>query len=255
MNFRSLFLFKKTFLLATAFLLLVVLFSSGRVVFLRSRVASSAAFLGSIFSRAGAIAAGLLGAHNAANHERVRLFSDAAELASLRVENKKLRTAFRLGEVMQKKIILARIVGIGREIGDEYVLVDKGEDDGIGLDFTVLGEEKLLFGRVVEVFSHTARVRLISSPQEVVEAIILPSGIRAVSRGRQSGEFALDLVPRESDVAPGDAVVTAEQSRYGGGWVIGEVAYTSASDSAAFQTVLARHLFSPLLSSVFVVIP
>lgn len=246
---------KKNIILAIVFFFLAVFFASGRVLFLRDHVVFSAAFVGSIFSRISFSPAGLWGASETADYERIRLFSDAAELASLRMENEKLRTVLRIGEASQKKVIPARIIGIGREIGDEYVLIDKGAEDGVGMDFMVLGGEKLLLGRVVEVFSRISRVRLLSSPQEVVEAVIFPSGVRAVSRGRQSSELSLDLVPRESDIAAGDAVVTSEQGRYGGGWVIGEVAYADASDSEVFQTVLARHLFDPFSSSIFILTP
>lgn len=246
--------FRKRLLIVGIFLLLAVFFSGGHVIWVRGWVLSHTAFIGSIFSRGSTAIAGLWKTPKT-NYDRIRLFSDAAELVLLRQENEKLRVALRIGEAIQKKVISTRIIGIGREIGNEYIMIDTGAEDGIGLDFTVLGGEKLLLGRVVEVFSRASRVRLISSPQEVVEAVILPSGVRAVSRGRQSGELSLDLVPRESDIATGDAVATSEQSRYGGGWVIGEVAYASAPDNEIFQTVLARHLFDPFSNTVFVVMP
>lgn len=247
---------KRSFLIISAFLLLIIFFSKNeRTFWARDLAFSHTAFLGSIFSRASFATAGLWETSETVNHERIQLFSDAAELASLRLENEKLRAALRIGETTQKKVIVARVTGTGREIGDEYIVIDKGTEDGIGIEFIILGEEKLLLGRVVEVFSHASRVRLLSSPQEVVEVAILPSGIRAVSRGRQSGELSLDLVPRESDIAAGDAVTTSEQSRYGGGWVIGEVAYTSAPDNEVFQTVLAKHLFNPFSGVVFVMAP
>lgn len=249
------FLFRKNFLTAGAFFLLILLFASGRVSFLRDRLFSSTAYLSSIFSRASFATAGLWGASETWNDERIRLFSDAAELVSLRQENEKLRTVLRLGETTQKKIVSGRIIGIGREIGDEYIIIDKGAEDGIGWDFMVLGGEKLILGKTVEVFARASRVRLLSSPQEVLEVLILPSGVRAVSRGRQSGELLLDLVPRGSNIVVGDAVVTAEQSRYGSGLVIGEVADVRVSDSEVFQKVSARHLFNPFFSTVFVALP
>lgn len=249
------FLFRKNFLVAGAFLLLAFFFYGGQAFLARDWALSYSAFFGGIFSRGSAAIAGLWGTSETGNYERIRLFSDAAELASLRAENEALRTALRIGEATQKKVISARITGMGREIGDEYIMIDKGAKDGIGTDFMVLGGEKLLLGRAVEVFARSSRVRILSSPQEVTEVLILPSGIRAVSRGQQNGELSLDLVPRESDVAVGDAVVTAEQSRYGGGWVVGEIADARVSDSEVFQMVSARHLFDPFSSAVFLVMP
>lgn len=249
------FLFRKSFLIIGALLLLAIFFSDGHTSSFRGRVLSQTAWVSSIFFRESTAVARLWRISEITRDDRVRLFSDAAELSSLRLENEKLRAALRIGETTQNKIIPARTTGIGREVGDEYIIIDTGTEDGVEPNLTVLGGEKLLLGRTVEVFSNASRVRLLSSPQEVVETVILPSGIRAVSRGRQSSELSLDLVPRESDIAIGDAVVTAEQSRYGGGWIIGEVAYTNVSDSEVFQTVLARHLFNPFSNEVFVVMP
>lgn len=246
---------KKNLLFAGAFFLLVIFFFSGRVLLVRDWLFSQTAFVSSIFSRGSAALAGWENAADGTRNERVRLFADAGELVLLRQENEKLRATLRIGEATQKKVIQAHITGIGREIGDEYIFIDKGAEDGIGLDFIVLGGEKLLLGRVVEVFSRASRIRLASSPQEVTEVLILPSGVRAVSRGMQSGEMSLDLVPRESDIAMGDAVVTTEQSRYGGGWVVGEVADVRAPDNEVFQKVLARHLFDPFSSFVFILVP
>lgn len=247
--------FKKTLLWGGALFLLIFFFSGGHASSFRDRMISQTAWVSSIFSRMGAVVAGFAGMEDSVSNDRIRVFTDAAEIISLRAENEALRTALRIGEATQKKVISARITGIGREVGDEYIMIDKGAEDGVGPDFSVFGGEKLLLGRVVEVFSHLSRVRLVSSPQEVVEVLILPSGIRAVSRGRQSGELLLDLVPRESNIVVGDAVVTAEQSRYGSGWVIGEVADVRASDSEVFQKVSARHLFNPFSSTVFIVVP
>lgn len=247
--------FRKGFLVIGALFLLAIFFSGGRASFFRNRVLSQTAFVSSIFSRGSAAVVGLWRTSDIERDDRIRLFADAGELTLLRQENEKLRATLRIGEATQKKVISARITGIGREIGDEYIMIDKGADDGIAPDFTVLGGEKLLLGRAVEVFARASRVRLLSSPQEVTEASILPSGIRAVSRGMQSGELSLDLVPRESDVSVGDAVITAEQSRYGGGWVVGEVVDIDAPDNEVFQTILVRHLFDPFSGTVFVVVP
>lgn len=247
--------FQKTFLWGSALFLLIFFFSGGHASSFRDRVISQTAWVSSIFSRSSAAVAGFVGTADSVSNDRMRVFTDAAEIISLRAENEALRTALHIGEATQKKVISARITGIGREVGDEYIMIDKGAEDGIEMDFSVFGGEKLLLGKVVEMFSHLSRVRLISSPQEIIEVLILPSGIRAVSRGRQSGELLLDLVPRESNIVVGDAVVTAEQSRYGSGWVIGEVADVRASDSEVFQKISARHLFDSFSSSVFVVFP
>lgn len=247
--------FKKTLLWGGALFLLIFFFSGGHASSFRDRMISQTAWVSSIFSRMGAVVAGFAGMEDSVSNDRIRVFTDAAEIISLRAENEILRTALHLGEATQKKVIQAHITGIGREIGDEYIFIDKGAEDGIGLDFIVLGGEKLLLGKTIEVFARVSRIRLASSPQEVMEVLVLPSGVRAVSRGQQSGELSLDLVPRESDIAVGDAVVTAEQGRYGGGWVIGEVADVRASDSEVFQKVSARHLFNPFSSEVFIVVP
>jgi cell shape-determining protein MreC len=246
---------KKNFLFVGALIALVLFFSGGLAAPVRDFVISRTAFVSSFFARGGFIAAKFIGRGDVSDNERIRLFVDAAEIDVLRKENETLRTALRIESVAQKKVLPAFISGIGREIGDEYVWIDKGVDDGIGLDFLVFGDESVLLGRTVEVFSRASRVRLFSSPREIVEVLILPSGIRAVSRGAQSGELSLDLVPRESDIKIGDVVVTSERSVYGKNRVIGEVVDIRASDTDVFQKVSARHLFDSFSASVFIVAP
>ncbi|MDO8600395.1 MAG: rod shape-determining protein MreC [bacterium] len=247
---------KKTLFFVVTFFLLVLFFSGGRASFVRDQVISRTASFSSLFSRGGAVLEGYWdGTAISLSNDRIRLFTDATELFSLRKENEALRVALRIGTATQKKVIPASITGVGREIGDEYILIDKGAEEGVGHDFLVLESETLLIGKVIEVFSHASRVRLLSSPQEIVEVLILPSGIRAVSRGMQSGELSLDLVPRESVLAVGDVVVTSERSAYGKDWVVGELLDIRAADNEVFQAVSARHLFDPFSDSVFVVIP
>lgn len=160
------FLFRKNFLIAGVFLLLTFFFASERILFVRDFVISRTASFGSIFFRAGISPAGFLrGSTDSSRDDRTRLFADAAELISLRKENENLRSALRIENTIQKKVMPASVTGVGREVGDEYILIDKGSEEGVGQDFLVLGGEKLLVGRVIEVFSHASRVLLISSPQ------------------------------------------------------------------------------------------
>lgn len=66
-----------------------------------------------------------------------------------------------------------------------------------------------LVGRVVTVAGPYSKVQLITDRAASVGAMILRTRRQGVVRGSGRGELALDYVPRQADVRPGDRILTA----------------------------------------------
>lgn len=88
------------------------------------------------------------------------------------------------------------------------LVVNKGKNDGVEVGMAVLGEKGLV-GEVVEVGAKISRVRLITSRNSIIGALVVSSRSFGVLRGTGSFYCELLYVPEERDVSVGDDVVTA----------------------------------------------
>ena len=116
-----------------------------------------------------------------------------------------------------------------------YVIVDKGSNDGLKRGMPVVTDQGLV-GRVDAVISSAARVQLITDPASVVNVRFGKTGREAQLIGTISGDLALDLIPQDVVIAPGDVVLT---SGLGGGYptdlIVGQVLTIRKQDSDLFQ--------------------
>jgi rod shape-determining protein MreC len=94
-----------------------------------------------------------------------------------------------------------------------------------------------LVGRIAAVTASAARVQLITDPISNINVRLEPSQSEAVVSGQITGEIALDMIPIDSNLQPGDLVLT---SGYGGNYpadiLIGQVSGVRKRDYELFQT-------------------
>jgi rod shape-determining protein MreC len=179
-------------------------------------------------------------------------FIDAiSDIASLREENEALRAENEVlqAEVQQFEIIQAeveflrelngleapgdlptvpaRIGSPGASSFDLIRWIDKGSDDGIKLGDAVIDTQGLI-GRIDQVFSSQARLRLIVDPNVKISVRDKVTNQTGIVTGDNTG---LILRMFEADVVrEGDVIVTAG-SRFPAGIVVGTVKETAADDA------------------------
>jgi len=116
-----------------------------------------------------------------------------------------------------------------------YIIVDKGSNDGLRRGMPVVTDQGLV-GRVDAVISSAARVQLITDPASVVNVRLEKTGREAQLIGTISGSLALDMIPQDVVIGPGDVVLT---SGLGGGYptdlIVGQVLTVRKQDSDLFQ--------------------
>lgn len=116
-----------------------------------------------------------------------------------------------------------------------YVIIDKGSDNGLRRGMPVVTDQGLV-GRVDAVISNAARVQLITDPASVVNVRLEKTGREAQLIGTISGDLALDLIPQDVAIEPGDVVLT---SGLGGSYptdlIVGQVLSVRKQDSDLFQ--------------------
>lgn len=127
---------------------------------------------------------------------------------------------------------------IGREISPflQYIIIDKGTEDGVGFGMPVVTQQGLV-GRVDAVIASAARVKLITDSTSVVNIQLQSAEIEAQLRGSLTGDLSLDMIPLDEIVEPGDVVLT---SGLGGNYppniFVGQVLSTQRRENALFQT-------------------
>ena len=162
------------------------------------------------------------------------LFSQIISLEELEEENKTLRTALDLGLQEDYSLSLTKI--IGKDVSQDFILVNKGGEDGILENMPVITEEKVLVGRVIEVYSKHSKVMLISNKESSLDAKIRPSLISGVVRGLGNLNIFFDLLPRDQVVNEGEAVVTDSISGvYPENILVGKITRVRKNDVESFQ--------------------
>jgi len=166
--------------------------------------------------------------------ENQRLLSEIAKLKELSEENAELREALQVG--LQKEYNLSFAAIIGKDTSQEFIVIDKGSDNGITEKMTVITSQKILIGRVVEVYENFSRVQLISNTKSSFDVKIQDKDITGLLKGEGNQRVLLDLVPTDKEISEGDIVMTSELGGiFPAGILIGKVSSVRKSDTKPFQ--------------------
>lgn len=145
---------------------------------------------------------------------------------------------------------------IGREISPflQYIIIDKGSEDGIQFGMPVVTQQGLV-GHVDAVIAAAARIKLITDSTSVVNIRLQSAEVEAQLYGSLTGDISLDMIPLDTAVEPGDVVLT---SGLGGNYppnvFIGQVLTVQTRENALFQTATVQPIVNfNTLSAVLVV--
>jgi len=164
--------------------------------------------------------------------ENQELLGQVVALKNLKKENETLRQA--LGIELQKdfKLTLSHI--ISKDISQDFILIDKGAKNGIVEGMPVITEQKVLIGRISEVYEDFSKVMLIFHKESSFDVKV--NDISGIVKGQGSFKALLDFVPREENLSQGDIVVT---SALGGifpkGLLVGKIKEIKKNDVDPFQ--------------------
>ena len=170
------------------------------------------------------------------------LLAEKASLAELKKENEILREALQVG--LQKDFQLAFVTVIGKDIGQESILINQGAGDGLSLGMPVVTQQKVLLGRIGEVFENFSRVTLISSKESAFDVKVSGTDTTGVARGQGNSKIELDLVPQEKALKADDLVVSSSLGGiYPEGLLAGLVKKISRNDVDPFYQAEISPLF------------
>lgn len=127
---------------------------------------------------------------------------------------------------------------IGREISPylQYIVIDKGSNDGISYGMPVVTQQGLV-GRIDAVIANAARIQLITDAGSIVNVRLKTADVEGQIRGSITGEISLDRVPQDTDVQVGEVLLT---SGLGGTYppniFVGQVLTMQSGQNTLFKT-------------------
>jgi len=195
------------------------------------------------------------------------LLSRIVELNQFRDENERLREALDLGLADYFNLLETNI--LSKDIVNDVILINKGEEDGISKGMPVITFQKILVGEIDEVYNTSSHVRLITDYKMKFSVEIEDAEIQALAKGQGNQKIILDLIPKDKELINGALVITSDplagrtsgEPKDGGpeggfpkGLLVGEIAKIEKTDLTPFQKAEVSAFFNIHEASTLLVI-
>jgi rod shape-determining protein MreC len=174
--------------------------------------------------------------------EQYAKFED--EYLSSREENIRLRNLFNFTPMLKKKTIAARVISREPNSWFQWVVIDKGTNNGIYIDAPVLVWAKNSFcvlGRIGEIYKNYAKVILITNALSALPAMIGSTGKDGLLEGQNNLYIKLNYLMKEDDIKIGESIYTSQLSSvFPPNILIGRVREIAPSDDERFRSVYIK---------------
>ncbi len=146
-----------------------------------------------------------------------------AELEQLKLRNSELESraaeADRLGTLLgfqqaraEMRMMAARVIGASASTATQTIYVNRGEQDGVRRNMAVITPEGVV-GKIIEVYSKSAQVLLLTDKESGVGALLAGSRIQSPVGGVGEPQLVMKYVASDEQVNVGTAVLTSGQDR------------------------------------------
>jgi rod shape-determining protein MreC len=182
------------------------------------------------------------------------LLAENEALKDFKEENEILREALDIGLEKEFQLIIAQVVG--KDIAQDFILINKGDRDNILEGSPVVTQQKVLIGRIDKVYKNFAKVLLISHSQSSFDGEIADSKILGMVKGRGNLRVSFDLIPKEEEIKEGDLITTSALSGFfPSGLLVGKISRIEKADPEPFyQAQLTPFLNIGELEKVFIIL-
>ena len=136
----------------------------------------------------------------------------------------------------EESYVAASVIGMDPSPFLQYVLIDKGSDDGIFYNMPVV-TEKGLVGRISAVTASAARVQLITDAGAMVNASVVEADVDGIVQGSVTADITIEMISQEVELIVGQTVQT---SGLGGNYpaevTIGQILNVNKLENELFQS-------------------
>lgn len=172
--------------------------------------------------------------------ENQRLLAKIAALEGAKQDNKILRQALNIGMEENFGLVLTEITA---KQGD-FIIIDKGGKDGLLENMPVVTAEKIVCGKIEEVYQDFSKVMLITNKESSFGAKIQGKDASGLVKGEGQGFLLLDRVPKDIEIQENDIIVTTSLGKvFPKGLLAGKIKKVSRSDANPFQQAELYPLF------------
>jgi len=171
------------------------------------------------------------------------LMAQIVALKELKEENKALREALDIGLKKEFKLVFCQV--IGKDISQDSILINVGEEEGIKEDLPVITQQKTLVGKVSDVYKNFSRVMLISNKDSSFDGKVSEKDIFGLVKGKGNLKISFEFIPKEKNIEVGDAIITsALGGKFPQGILVGSIQEIEKSDIEPFQKAEIRSAFN-----------
>lgn len=168
--------------------------------------------------------------------EKQELSAEIAKLEDVENENKRLRKELDLSPKGKYELEAGFAIAQDPRGSGNYLLLDKGSNDGISDGMPVIVSNGILVGKIREVYANESKAALLTDQNSAVNAEITDSGTKGIAKGVFGLGLTLDMISQADVVNEGDTVITSGLGReMPRGLLIGKVGQVSQSPDKLFQ--------------------
>jgi len=170
-----------------------------------------------------------------------QLIIENVRLREAEIENVTLREQLNFKQANPSfELLSAQVIGRDPSNLANYLVIDRGSDEGVGVGMPVLTDRGLV-GRVTETASHSSTVLLITDPSSSVNALVQDTRATGMVQGKLGQELVMRYIQQTEEIKAGDLVLT---SGLGGNFptrlIIGQVTEVQKTDVELFQEAIVR---------------
>jgi rod shape-determining protein MreC len=188
--------------------------------------------------------------------ENQELLLKISEFENLKNENQAMKEALNIGLDKEFRLFLAQV--IGKDSDKDVILINRGAKDGLSPGFPVVTGQKILIGKITQVYDRFSRVTLITNPDFAFGAKIeiASTTILGEIKGEGKSTMILDRIQKDQEIQQGNTVLTTSLGGvFPDNILIGQVENIIKNDADAYQKAEIQPGFDiGQLDEIFVII-
>lgn len=157
------------------------------------------------------------------------------ENMEIRVENERLNKLLNFRSQLEYNTIPAKIISQNFSNWYQSILINKGLNDGITPDLAVLSTRGVV-GKVTESYKNISKVMLLADKYSQVGGLVHRTRDIGVLKGLDKDYCLLDYLSRNSDIRPGDLIITSGlDGVFPKGIILGAVSKIATADFGLYK--------------------
>ena len=167
--------------------------------------------------------------------ENEELLNNLVYLSKIKKENEDLRRLLDFG--LEKEFDLEIVNVIAKDASRDSLLINKGEENGLAKGMAVITSQKVIVGKVGEVYANFSEMILVTSKDFSFGAGIFGKEVYGLVRGKGGLSLSFELIPKEAEILEGDLIISSNLGRvFPENLLVGKVKSIDRTDAGTFQS-------------------